>query len=102
MRIIITESKLDSIVKKYMDSYFGDIVVKVDQDGYINFFSEKDIDDEGYRKRIAHRNRYGTLWINYDFFSRTVDIFGTDVGMSIKRYYENKFGIEIKQVNIEF
>ena len=102
MKIIITESRLDSIVKKYMDSYFGDIVVKVDQDGYINFFSEKDIDNEGYHKRIAHRNRYGTLWVDFKFLEHMVNLFGTDVGMSILKYFKDKFGIEIKQVNIEF
>ena len=31
-----------------------------------------------------------------------VDLFGTDVGMSIKKYFEDKFGIGVKQVNIEF
>ena len=102
MKYIITESKLDSVVNKYMNSYYGDIEMTVDDDGYIYFFTEKDIDIEGYRKRIAHRNRYGTLWVGYNFFSRMVDLFGTNVGMSIKRYYEDKFGIEVKQVNIEF
>ena len=102
MKYIITESKLDSIVKKYMKSSFGDVEMNVDQDGYINFFSTKDIDGEGHRKRIAHRNRYGTLWVDYNFFSRMVDLFGTDVGMSIKRYFEDKFGIQVRQVNIEF
>lgn len=102
MKIIITENKLDGIVKKYINSYYGDVEMTVDQDGYINFFSEKDIDNEGYRKRVAHRNSYGTLWVDYNFFSHMVDFFGTDVGMSIKRYFEDKFGIQIRQVNIEF
>ena len=102
MKIIISENKLDSVVKRYMDSSFGDVEMNVDEDGYLNFFSTKDIDGEGYRKRIAHRNTYGTLWINYDFLNKMVDFFGTDVGMSIKRYFENKFGIEVRQVNIEF
>ena len=102
MKYIITESKLDNVVKKYMNSSFGDVEMNVDEDGYINFFSTKDIDNEGYRKRIAHRNLYGTLWIDYNFLNEMVDFFGTDVGMSIKRYFEDKFGIEVKQVNVEF
>ena len=102
MKIIINESKLDSVVKKYINSYYGDVEMNVDEDKYINFFSEKDIDNEGYRKRIAHRNTYGTLWIEYNFLSHMVDLFGTDVGMSVKRYFEDKFGIQIRQVNIEF
>ena len=102
MRYIITESKLDSVVKKYMDSSFGDVEMNVDQDGYINFFSTKDIDGEGYRKRIAHRNLYGTLWIDYEFLEHMVNLFGTDVGISIMKYFKDKFGIEVKQVNVEF
>jgi len=102
MKIIINESKLDSVVKKYINSYYGDVEMNVDEDKYINFFSEKDIDNEGYRKRVAHRNTYGTLWVTYNFFSHMVDLFGTDVGMSVKRYFEDKFGIQIRQVNIEF
>jgi hypothetical protein len=105
MKYIITESKFNDIIKIYMKSTYGDIEMNVDDergDEVIHFFSEKDIDENGYRKRIAYRNIYKTLWINYDFLERMIGLFGTDVGDAIKKYFEDTFDIEIDRVNIEF
>jgi hypothetical protein len=76
--------------------------MSVEDDGYINFFSTKLNDSQGYYKRIAHKNLYGTLWLDFKFLSHMINLFGTDVGMSIKKYFGDKFDIEIKKVEIEF
>lgn len=102
MKYIITESKLDNVVNRYIESYYGDVKMSVEDDGYLNFFSPKENDNQGYYKRIAHRNLYGTLWIDFKFLEHMIELFGTDVGMSILRYFENKFDIKVKQVNVEF
>ena len=106
MKYIITESKFNDIIKIYMKSTYGDIEMNVDDergDEVIHFFSEKDIDENGYRKRIAYRNIYKTLWVNYDFLERMVGLFGAfDAGDTIKKYFEDTFDIEIDRVNIEF
>ena len=48
MKYIITESKLNNIFKLYMDATYGDVEMNIDKDddGYIHFFSKKDIDKE--------------------------------------------------------
>ncbi|CAB4130142.1 hypothetical protein UFOVP117_276 [uncultured Caudovirales phage] len=104
MKYIITESKLNNIFKLYMDATYGDVEMAVDKDddGYIHFFSRKDIDSDGYPVRIAHRNNNGTLWIDYSFFEKMRALFGNSVGEAIEKYYVDKFGIEIKRINMEF
>jgi len=104
MKYIITESKLNEVIKKYMDATYGDVEMNVDKDddGHIHFFSRKDIDRDGYPVRIAHRNNHGTLWIDYSFFEKMRILFGNSVGEGIEKYYTDKFGIEIKRINMEF
>jgi len=46
MKYIITESKLNEVIKKYMDATYGDVEMAVDEDGYIHFFSRKDLPTE--------------------------------------------------------
>ena len=104
MKYIITESKLNEVIKKYMEATYGDVEMNVDKDddGHIHFFSRKDVDSDGYPVRIAHRSRYGTLWIDYSFFEKMRVLFGNSVGEGIEKYYSDKFGIEIKRINMEF
>ena len=102
MKYIITESKLNEVIKRYMEATYGDVEMTVDEDGYINFFSRKDVDSDGQAVRIAHRNLYGTLWIDYSFFEKMRVLFGNSVGEGIEKYYTDKFGIEIKRINMEF
>ena len=75
-----------------MDATYGDVEMNI----------EKDIDSDGYPVRIAHRNKNGTLWIDYSFFEKMRALFGNSVGESIEKYYVDKFGIEIKRINMEF
>jgi len=102
MKYIITESKLNEVIKKYMDATYGDVEMNIDDDGYIHFFNRKDVDSDGHPVRIAHRNNHGTLWIDYSFFEMMRVLFGNSVGEGIEKYYTDKFGIEIKRINMEF
>ena len=106
MKIIINENKVFGIISKIIKSYYGDIEMSVDEDdGYIHFFSRKDMDNDGYPVRIAHRNNHGTLWVDYNFFTYVSDLtnFNSDIiSDGIMNYVKDKFGIPVKQVNIEF
>ena len=104
MKYIITESKLNEVIKKYMDATYGDVEMNIDKDddGYIHFFSRRDVDRDGYPVRIAYRNNTGTLWINFSFLERMVTLFGTSVDEAIEKYFEDKFGIVILRINVEF
>ena len=104
MRYIISENKILDVVKRLVQSYYGNIEMTTDEDGYLNFFSEKDINNEGYPKRIFHRNLYGTLWVDYEFYRSLVDFIGNEeiVNEGIKKYLMNKVEVPVKQVNIEF
>ena len=103
MKYVITESKLNEVIKKYMDATYGDVEMTVDKDdGYIHFFSRRDVDSDGYPVRIAHRNLNGTLWIDYSFFEKMRILFGNSVGEGIEKYYSDKFGIEIMRINMQF
>ena len=107
MKIIINENKVFGIISKIIKSYYGDneIAVDKDDDGYIHFFSRKDIDSDGYPVRIAHRNKYGTLWVDYNFFTYVSDLTNLNsdiISDGIMNYIKDEFGISIKQVNVEF
>lgn len=102
MKYLITESKYNNVIKQFIETTFGDVEMNVDEDGYIHFFSVKDVDSDGHRFRFAHRNLYGTLFINYNFFHRMVKLFGPNVGDGIRAYFRDKFDLEIKSVNMEF
>jgi hypothetical protein len=98
------DSDQNDVVKKYMEIIYGDIEMNIDKDeeGFIHFFSRKDFDDDGYPVRIAYRNNTGTLWINFSFLERMVTLFGTSVDEAIEKYFEDKFGIVILRINVEF
>jgi hypothetical protein len=107
MKYIINENKISGIISKIIKSYYGDIEIAVDKDddGYIHFFSRKDIDSDGYPVRIAHRNEYGTLWVKYNFLTYVSDLTNLNrdiISDGIMSYIKDNFGIPIKQVNVEF
>jgi len=106
MKYIISENKMSGIISKIIKSYYGDIEMAVDEDdGYIHFFSRKDIDSDGYPVRIAHRNNHGTLWVKYNFLTYVSDLTNLNsdiISDGIMSYIKDNFGIPIKQVNIEF
>ena len=107
MKIIINENKVFGIISKIIKSYYGDIEMAVDKDddGYIHFFSRKDIDSDGYPVRIAHRNKYGTLWVDYNFFTYVSDLTNLNsdiISDGLMNYIKDEFGIPVKQVNVEF
>lgn len=102
MKYLITESKYNNVIKQFIETTFGDVEMNVDEDGYIHFFSERDVDSDGHRMRFAHRNLYGTLFINYNFFDKMFRLFGPNVGDGIRAYFRDKFDLEIKSVNMEF
>jgi|694.fasta_scaffold71966_7 hypothetical protein len=105
MKFIINENKVSGVISKIIKSYYGDVEMTIDEDKYINFFSEKEIDYEGYPKRIFHRNNYGTLWVDHNFFTYVSDLtnLNTDIiSDGIMNYIKDEFGIPVKQVNVEF
>ena len=102
MKYIISENRFNSIIGKYIEKTYGDIEMTTDEDGYVNFFSSKLTNDEGYPKRIAHKNLYGTLWINQEDYQRMGEMFGVLVSHAIGEYFKNKFGIEVKRIHQEF
>lgn len=104
MKYIITESKFNQVIKAYIERTYGDIEMVVDDDRgdeVIHFFSEQR-DEDGFRKRIAYMNIYKTLWVNYDLLNTASSIFGSDTSSSFKKYFEDKFGIEVDRIHIEF
>jgi hypothetical protein len=102
MKYIITENKYKRVIKKYIESTYGDIEMVVDNDDVIQFFSEKVINGEGHRKRIAYRSSYNRLWVDFTFLENMIGLFGTSVGESIKTYFKDTFGIEIDAIRVEF
>jgi len=95
MKFIITESKLDSIVFKYLDNQDFVVIKMKNRLYYVN--SE---DDEYAQVRYHPKDRWCT--IHYDLADEVSKFFSLDYGDSINlinKWVENKLGI--KSINVE-
>ena len=95
MKYLITESKLDSIVFKYLDNQDFVVIKMKNRLYYVN--SE---DDEYAQVRYHPKDRWCT--IHYDLADEVSKFFSLDYGDSINlinKWVENKLGI--KSINVE-
>ena len=95
MKYLITESKLDSIVFKYLDNQDFVVIKMKNRLYYVN--SE---DDEYAQVRYHPKDRWCT--IHYDLVDEVSKFFSLDYGDSINvinKWIENKFGR--KSINVE-
>jgi len=95
MKYLITESKLDSIVFKYLDNQDFVVIKMKNRLYYVN--SE---DDEYAQVRYHPKDRWCT--IHYDLVDEVSKFFSLDYGDSINvinKWIENKLGI--KSINVE-
>ena len=95
MKFIITESKFDSIVFKYLDNQDFVVIKMGNRLYYVN--SE---DDEYAQVRYHPKDRWCT--IHYDLADEVSKFFSLDYSDSISvinRWIENKFGR--KSINVE-
>jgi hypothetical protein len=95
MKYLITESKFDSIVFKYLDNQDFVVIKMGNRLYYVN--SE---DDEYAQVRYHPKDRWCT--IHYDLVDEVSKFFSLDYGDSINvinKWIENKLGI--KSINVE-
>ena len=95
MKYLITESKLDSIVFKYLDNQDFVVIKMKNRLYYVN--SEG---DEYAQVRYHPKDRWCT--IHYDLVDEVSKFFSLDYGDSINvinKWIENKLGI--KSINVE-
>ena len=95
MKFLITESKLDSIVFKYLDNQDFVVIKMKNRLYYVN--SEG---DEYAQVRYHPKDRWCT--IHYDLADEVSKFFSLDYGDSINvinKWIENKLGI--KSINVE-
>ena len=95
MKFLITESKLDSIVFKYLDNQDFVVIKMKNRLYYVN--SE---DDEYAQVRYHPKDRWCT--IHYDLVDEVSKFFSLDYEDSINlinKWVENKLGI--KSINVE-
>lgn len=84
MKFIITESKLekiiDKIISEVIEHHFGELTLKINDDGYYSWFSNKwkrNIPHDTTPNRPLHKNHYGTLWIESEkFYEDLMDTLG--------------------------
>jgi hypothetical protein len=98
MKYIISESRLDRLMTNYLNTWvssrrlieFDRFIVLEDPNGE----PENDIDME-------YDGEDGRLWVRQELFSTLVDLFGKDEEETldfIGKYFEHKFGVEVKFV----
>jgi hypothetical protein len=98
MKYIIKESKIDMLMTEYLDSWvssrrlvkFDRFIVLEDPNGE----EENDIDME-------YDGDDGRLWFRKEFRYLLTDLFGkthTEIMAFVKKYFEHKFGVEVKKV----
>jgi hypothetical protein len=98
MKYIIKESKIDMLMTEYLDSWvssrrlvkFDRFIVLEDPNGE----EENDIDME-------YDGDDGRLWFRREFRYLLTDLFGkthTEIMAFVKKYFEQKFGVEVKKV----
>jgi hypothetical protein len=98
MKYIIKESKIEMLMTEYLDSWvssrrlvkFDRFIVLEDPNGE----EENDIDME-------YDGDDGRLWFRREFRYLLTDLFGkthTETMAFVKKYFEHKFGVEVKKV----
>jgi hypothetical protein len=98
MKYIIKESKIDMLMTDYLNTWvssrrlikFDRFIILEDPNGE----PENDVDME-------YDGEDGRLWVRQELFSTLVDLFGkgnVETLDFIGKFFENKFGVEVKKV----
>ncbi len=96
MKYIITESQIDNIVFKYLNTQ--DFYHREDGGGHYFFESESSYKDNQYAK-IAYYYMSEDCYISSDILTEVAEFFSLDLYTSlnvISNWVENKIGIKIK------
>jgi len=101
MKYIITESKLENVIKKYLD--LKDFVILNTSDSYRFYSSRQAIDDE--YSLITYDKRYKDCFISSYLAEEVCSLFSLqpDNALSIiSDWVENKLGVEVESYNSDF
>ena len=100
MRYIITESRLDEFINRYLDNIANsNIILERDRFIWIEEIDYQDGDGDIFQY-MEHDDTDGRLWINKIFLKRFSDMFGFDdwvsASKSISGWFENRFNVKVK------
>ena len=103
MKIEINENQLLSLIDRIIIDHYGQELVMDKTDGdYIKFTIPGIVDKDGDEEMLFHKNYWGMLWINDTKIVKKIrDLFGfdsDDIREYLKKYFESKYGIKIKEV----
>jgi hypothetical protein len=98
MKYIITESKIDMLMTDYLNTWVGSRkLIEFDR-----FIVLEDIDGEPENEvSMEYDGEDGRLWVRQELFSLLVDLFGKSEDETLNfigKYFEYKFGVEVKKV----
>jgi hypothetical protein len=98
MKYIITESRLDTLMARYLDSWVDSKkIIEFDrfivlEDPYGEYENEVDMEYDG---------EDGRLWVRQEVFELLLGLFsrgGEETLDFIGKYFENKFGVQVTKV----
>lgn len=100
VRYIITESRLDEFINRYLDNMMNSNII-LRNDPYI-YIERPDYDEEDVFQYMEWDRTDGRLWINKKFLSYFTNMFAfEDAGSAQKTiadWFEKKFDVEVKFV----
>jgi len=102
MKYIITESKLENVIYKYLN--LKDFVILNTSDSYRFYSSRQAIDDDEY-SLITYDKRYKDCFISSVLGEEVCSLFSLhpDNALSIiSDWVENKLGVEVESYNSDF
>ena len=99
MKYLITESKLDNVVFKYLDNQ--DFIIKKMNSDNITYFVNSEGD--GYMDALIQHHRSGDCVISYELINEIATFFSIDFDDSkyvIARWVENTLDRRVKEIII--
>jgi hypothetical protein len=104
MKYLITESKLDNVVFKYLDNQ--DFIIKKSPKtsfGFSNIIHFLNSSEDLYTDSLINFYRDGDCWINHELIDEITTFFSLDFNDSkyiIGRWVENKLDTNVREVHV--
>ena len=98
MKYIITESKLDMLMTRYLNSWVDSKKI-IEFDRFIVL--EDPYGEPENEVSMEYDGEDGRLWVRQELFSTLVDLFGKDENETLEfigKFFEYKFGVQVTKV----
>ena len=100
MKYIITESRLDKFLAKYLDSWVEDMAV-TKSSPFIIISKKISPDEDDWEDSMEHDFIDGRLWVNRNLQRSLMDLSNKnedELKEFLKKWFENKYDVDVEYV----